>query len=317
MAISRRFTRVGIEVVEDDIFMFSLDNLTSILQPEQIDSFRFSGKSLIGTLPRVFGGQVLGQALQAATVTVGNDRHAHSVHAHFLRIGDIHQDIIYQVGVVRDGGSFSTRSVVAEQAGKAIFHATLSFHITEPGLSHQMGMPEDIPGPNMLENEADRRNRLGMPTPRFPMMALLPKETLDVRQRFPLEGVDVAHREPFQGFWFKFGEAFFRNPQNQAISDNIVTHQALLAFVSDMGLLSTGIRPHTETVSRDKIQAASLDHSIWMHAPVRVDQWLYYHTDSPLAGGGRDFCRGSIFTESGVLVASTAQEALIRIRNDV
>lgn len=297
--------------------MFSLENLTSVLQPEKIDSFRFCGKSLVGTLPRVFGGQVLGQALQAATATVANDRHTHSVHAHFLRIGDIHQDINYQVDVVRDGGSFSTRSVVAEQAGKAIFHATLSFHIAEPGLSHQMAMPADIPRPNTLENEADRRKRLGMPTPRFPMMALLPKETLDIRQRFPLEGVDVVHREPFQGFWFKFGEAFFNNPANQALSENLVTHQALLAFVSDMGLLSTGIRPHTATISRDKIQAASLDHSIWLHAPARVDQWLYYHTDSPLAGGGRDFCRGSIFTESGVLIASTAQEALIRQRSDV
>ena len=297
-------------MVDDGTNMFSIDNLTSVLQPEQMDSFRFCGKSLVGTLPRVFGGQVLGQALHAATATVGNDRHAHSVHAHFLRIGDIHQD------VVRDGGSFSTRSIVAEQAGKAIFHATLSFHIPESGLSHQMAMPDDIPRPDELENEADRRQRLGMATPRFPMMALLPKATLDVRQRFPLEGVDVVHREPFQGFWFKFGEAFFGNPENQALSDSRVTHQALLAFVSDMGLLSTGIRPHTESMLRDKIQAASLDHSIWLHAPARVDQWLYYHTDSPLAGGGRDFCRGSIFTESGILVASTAQEALIRIRNE-
>ena len=214
--------------------MFSLADLVAYLNPARISATQFRGRAFADELPRVFGGQVLAQALQSAQSTVDGAKSTHSIHAHFLRIGMIGTDIHYQVDTVRDGASFSTRNVIAEQNGKAIFQATVSFHIAEDGLSHQQVMPAGIPEPEALENEIDRRQRLGI-TPRNIMMNLLTKDIIDVRMRFPMDSPDIPHAEPVQGFWFRF---------NRAIGDKQLTHQALVAFVSDMGLLSTGLRPH-------------------------------------------------------------------------
>lgn len=287
--------------------MFSLSDLVNYLSPTQESANQFVGRAFADDLPRVFGGQVLAQALQAAQGTVAENKSPHSIHAHFLRTGVIGVDIFYHVELIRDGASFSTRLVTAEQNGKSIFQATISFHISEDGLVHQQSMPIDIPSPDSLENESDRRHRLGI-IPRNIMMNLLTKEMVDIRMRYPMDQPETPHTDPVQGFWFKF---------NRSIGESSLTHQALIAFVSDMGLLSTGLRPHIDGTTRENIQAASLDHALWFHGPVRADQWTYYHCDSPIAGSGRNFNRGSFYTEDGRLIASTAQEALIRLRNDI
>jgi acyl-CoA thioesterase-2 len=252
----------------------------------------------------VFGGQTLGQALVAAVRTVPPDRIAHSLHAYFLQPGDLTRPIIYGVERVRDGGSFTTRRVTATQHGRAMFVMSVSFHKLEPGLDHQETTPQ-VPPPEGLPSERDLKAR---------MMTELPEAMRRYwEQDRPIEmrPVDVSRyfaREkgtPEQYIWMR---ATGRLP------DDAPLHQCVLAYASDFSLLDTALIAHGKLMFDKDIQLASLDHALWFHRPFRADEWLLYAQDSPSSHGSRGFCRGSIFTRDGVLVASVAQEGLMRQR---
>jgi acyl-CoA thioesterase II len=281
----------------------TLADLLHLLDLEQIERNIFRGESHdIGT-PQVFGGQVLAQALSAANTTVKKGI-VHSLHAYFLRRGDINAPIVYQVDHARNGLSFSNRRIVAIQHGKQIFNMTASFQIPEDGLEHQVVMP-DVPGPDGLADITDvkpeelekwpEKLRRYLKTPR-------PFHMRPVRR----DAMDNNNPEPVQYAWMK---------AVGSLPDDLDLHQVLLAYISDLQLLGTATLPHGDRqFRRENLQMASLDHAMWFHKPSRVDEWLLFSYDSPRAAGARGLARGLIFDQSGVLVASTAQEGLIRLR---
>jgi acyl-CoA thioesterase-2 len=282
----------------------AIENLLSILDLEPLEDNLFRGRSPQQSWQRVFGGQTLGQALVAAVRTVPAERVAHSLHAYFLQPGDLTRPIIYGVDRVRDGGSFTTRRVTATQHGRAMFVMSVSFHKAEPGLDHQDPMPK-VPMPEDLPSERDLRSR---------MLAELPEAMRKYwEQDRPIEmrPVDVSRyfarekRTPAQYVWMR---ATGRLP------DDAPLHQCVLAYASDFSLLDTALIAHGKLMFDKDIQLASLDHALWFHRPFRADEWLLYAQDSPSAHGARGFCRGSIFTREGMLVASVAQEGLTRPR---
>lgn len=278
----------------------TLDKLLSYLEVEQIDKYLFIGKSPRKPA-RVFGGQVLAQSLSSAIRTVEPDRIPHSMHAYFLRPGDPEKQIVYEVDPIRDGKSFTTRRVVAKQNGRAIFNTSVSFQVGEEGLSHQIQMP-DVPPPEELETaqaalaKFARENPDAMP---FPMTSPIERRPVNPRDR-----ENPQPEEPVQHIWFKV---------QGDLGDDLSRHQTLLAYISDFGLLGTALYPHAVAPHSDGIQAASLDHALWFHHPFRIDDYLLYTIDSPAAAAGRGLSRGSFYTRDGILVASTAQEALIRV----
>lgn len=282
----------------------AVDELLSLLQLERLEDNLFRGESRdIGTR-YVFGGQVLGQALSAAQQTVEGDRSAHSLHAYFLRAGDIAKPIIYHVERTRDGGSFSMRRVTAIQHGQAIFNFAASFQVEETGVEHQLPMPS-VPKPEDLQPDA------GLPAE---VLAKLPTKLqrwfgrsgpFEFRHVYPRDDLNPPKRPPFQQVWFRLSS---RAPDNPAL------HRALLAYASDFHLIGTTMFPHGISFLQRNVQVASLDHALWFHRPFRVDEWLLYSCDSPTAQGGRGLARGMIYSEDGRLVASTAQEGLIRLR---
>ena len=284
----------------------AVQDLLAILDLEVLEQNLFRGRSPQVGWQRVFGGQVIGQALVAASRTV-EGRSPHSLHGYFLLPGDPKVPIIYDVERIRDGRSFTTRRVKAIQHGQPIFTLSASFHIDEPGLSHQMAMP-DVPKPDQLPSESDIRERV-MPLMPDPVRAYFERERpIELR---PVEFKRYMTRdglEPYFNVWIR---ATGKLPEDPAI------HQAVLAYASDMTLLDSTLVAHGRTVFEREIQAASLDHALWFHRPFRADEWLLYAQDSPFAGGARGFARGSIFTSDGVLVASVAQEGLIRHRPDL
>ncbi|MFO1150201.1 MAG: acyl-CoA thioesterase II [Alsobacter sp.] len=282
----------------------AVDALVSLLDLEVLEENLFRGRSPQSSWQRVFGGQVIGQALVAACRTV-EGRAPHSLHAYFLRPGDPAVPIIYDVERVRDGGSFSTRRVKAIQHGHAIFILSASFQKDEPGLAHGMPMP-DVPKPEELPPESAIREK---------MMPLLPSA---VRRYFeqerPIELRPVQYerwftREPKPPVFHVWIRATGRLPDDPAI------HQCVLAYASDMTLLDSTLIAHGRSVFEPSIQAASLDHALWFHRPFRADEWLLYAQDSPSSGGARGFARGSIFSRAGDLIASVAQEGLVRLRD--
>jgi acyl-CoA thioesterase-2 len=290
--------------------MLDLKSLLDNLHVEQLDKYLFRGGAVhIGTT-RVFGGQVLAQSLNAAFRSVPEERKPHSLHGYFLRPGDLSRQIIYEVDPIRDGRSFSTRRVVAKQNGEAIFNCSISFHKDEDGLEHQMDMPDGIPMPEDLPSDEDYAEQLAKTKPeisveKYKSIFLLPgKHIVDIRSAFPLTTLEPQVETPSHGYWFKF---------HKDIGDDPIVHRTLLAFISDKGLLSTGLRPHPVSWLTHKIIGASLDHAMWFHGDIRVDQWIYYHMDSPKAARARDFNRGSFYTHDGQLIASSAQEGLIRL----
>lgn len=262
----------------------------------------FRGTSPKAGWQRVFGGQVLGQALVAASRTVEEPRAAHSLHGYFLIGGDPNRPIIYEVERVRDGGSFTTRRVKAIQAGMAIFVMSASFHRAEPGFEHQITMPK-VPRPDELPSEREL------------MEKLLPRMPEPIRKYFqrkrPIELRPVGFErymrrqkgEPQQCVWMRASGRLPDDPQ---------LHQCVLAYASDMTLLDTALIAHGRMLFDPDLQMASLDHALWLHRPFRADEWLLYSQDSPSAQGARGFCRGSVFTAAGELVASVAQEGLMR-----
>ena len=284
----------------------AVQDLLAILDLEVLEQNLFRGRSPQVGWQRVFGGQVIGQALVAASRTI-EGRSPHSLHGYFLLPGDPKVPIIYDVERIRDGRSFTTRRVKAIQHGQPIFTLSASFHIDEPGLSHQMAMP-DVPKPDQLPSESDIRERV-MPLMPDPVRAYFERERpielrpVEFKRYMTRDGLD-----PYFNVWIR---------ATSTLPDDPAIHQAVLAYASDMTLLDSTLVAHGRTVFEREIQAASLDHALWFHRPFRADEWLLYAQDSPFAGGARGFARGSIFTSDGVLVASVAQEGLIRHRPDL
>jgi len=285
----------------------AIQDVLSILDLEQLEVNLFRGRSPQSRWQRVFGGQVIGQALVAACRTVEDvaTRPPHSLHAYFLLGGDPKVPIIYEVDRIRDGRSFTTRRVVAIQHGRAIYSMSVSFHIAEQGWSHQFEMP-DVPKPDQLPSEAEVRDKL-LPRMSEPVRRYYERERpIELR---PVEyGRYLGEKIPGNRFhiWFR---ATGRLPDEPAI------HQCVLAYASDMTLLDTALVPLGKTVFNEDIMAASLDHALWFHRPFRADEWLLYAEDSPNLGGARGFARGLIFTADGTLVASVAQEGMLRQRH--
>lgn len=277
-----------------------LDNLLKLLEVAQIDKYLFSGNSPKRP-SRIFGGQVLAQALNSAIRTVGTDRTAHSLHAYFLRPGNPEKQIIYHVDPIRDGKSFTTRNVVARQDGIAIFSSSISFHIEEPGLSHQFAMPT-VPPPEALESDFERWTKMAKENPG----EIEPPDVLPIERRpvQPRDALNPQPQEPHQQIWFR---------ARGDLGDDLCRHQTMLAFISDFGLLGAALLPHPYTGRSKELQFASLDHALWFHRPFRADEYLLYSLDSPVADGARGYSRGSFYTREGILVASTAQESLLRL----
>ena len=282
----------------------ALNKLIKLLDLETLEENLFRGQSENIGGPRVFGGQVIGQALTAAVRTVPEKRFVHSLHAYFLRPGDMEYPIIYDVERTRDGGSFTTRRVVAIQKGEPIFDMALSFHKVEKGPSHQIDML-DIPGPNECTSELEVRKKMIDKVPAKYRDFFLRERPIEIRN-LPGEGMfeEPTKKEPYKHVWMK---AVGKLP------DDGVHHQAILAYASDMGLLSTSMNPHKLSFAKGNVMSASLDHAMWFHRPFRADEWMLYSTDSPSASNARGFNRGSVYTEDGTLVASAVQEGLMRV----
>ena len=284
----------------------AVEELLSLLQLERLEDNLFRGESRdIGTR-YVFGGQVLGQALSAAQQTVEPDRSAHSLHAYFLRAGDIEKPIIYHVERTRDGGSFSMRRVTAIQHGQPIFNFAASFQVEEAGVEHQLPMPS-VPKPEDVEPvEALPAEELARLPPKLQRW-FGRSGPFEFRHVYPRDELNPPKRPPFQQVWFRLAE-----PMPDATP---ALHRALLAYSSDFHLIGTTMFPHGVSFLQRNVQVASLDHAMWFHRPFRIDEWLLYSCDSPTAQGARGLARGMIYSEDGRLVASTAQEGLVRIRN--
>ncbi len=281
-----------------------LADVVKLLQLERIEKNIFRGESRDIGSPQVFGGQVLGQALSAAHNTV-EDRAPHSLHAYFLRRGDFNSPIVYQVERARDGGSFSNRRVVAVQHGQPIFNMAASFQHLEQGLEHQAEMPE-VAGPEGLQSAFDIRQAILDKVPEKMRRYLAHQPPFEFRPVLPPNFLNPVKLPPIKHVWMR---ACDRLPDEPAL------HRNLLAYISDYELLGTATLPHALRFDQGHVQMASLDHAMWFHCPVRVDQWLLYSFDSPRAFGGRGTSRGMIFTQDGKLVASTAQEGLIRVKH--
>lgn len=280
--------------------------LVGLLQLERLEDNLFRGQSRdIGT-KFVFGGQVLGQALAAAQNTVDPVREAHSLHAYFLRAGDIDAPIVYSVERTRDGGSFSSRRVVAIQHGQPILNGSVSFQTPEKSFEHQSSMP-DVPAPEDIQPmqalSAERLAQLPVKLQRW----LGIDTPIEFRHVWPQDKLHPEKRPAIQHVWFRLAHPIDQSP---------AMHRALLAYASDFNLIGTATLPHGISFYAQNVQVASLDHALWFHRPFRVDEWLLYSFDSPTAQGARGFARGQIFSRDGRLVASTAQEGLIRLRAD-
>ena len=267
------------------------------IAPRQTDAFTFIGDSLMPQ-QRIFGGQVVAQCLMAANQTVESELNAHSLHAYFLRAGDPSSPIDFEVDPIRDGRSFSTRRVVARQKGEAIFNTSISYHCEEEGVSHCFSMPE-VPAPR---SEADDLSSFRGFTTKPGDPNLIDLYQIE-RQRVTEY---LAEEQP------PLGRSWFRAVG--PLPDDRATHQAALVMISDYSLLSTVFYPHPFSNPIKHFMAASLDHAIWFHHPGKMDDWVLYDCDSPRAGGGRGFSRGFLWSQDGTLLASTAQESLMRVK---
>lgn len=281
------------------------ETLVDTLQLERIEENLFRGTSPDTSPGRIFGGQVIAQALLAAYETV-EARVCHSLHCYFIRPGDPTVPIVFEVDRSRDGGSFTTRRVVAVQHGQQIFNLAASFQVEEQGMEHQAEMPA-APPVDELEDDFERQKRLmkdAPPEQREWLERPRPIEMRTVGGRW--DGPKPRPQEPVQQLWFRAKDAIGGDPH---------MHQVILAYASDMSLLGTSLRPHGVNWNTPGMQTASLDHAMWFHRPTDFNEWHLYHQDSPSASGGRGFNLGYIYRASdGALVASCAQEGLMRIR---
>ena len=281
------------------------EGLVTLLDVEELDVDLYRGPQNPGGKGRVFGGQVIAQALMSAVHSVDPERVAHSLHAYFMRPGDEDFPIIYRVERDYDGGSFSNRRVIAMQRGKPILNMTASFHRREKGLEHQLAMP-DVPAPDDLPSEAELFQRYKDKVPEKVFKFMTRSRPIEIRPVEQWSTIEPEKRDPVRNLWIR---------ASGSIGEDPLMHRAVLAFASDMALLSTCMQPHGVSWMTRQMQSASLDHAVWFHDDVRMDDWLLYSTDSPWSGGARGFNRGQLFTRDGKLVASTAQEGLIRLRD--
>lgn len=279
-----------------------LDNLVHMLALEKIEENLFRGVSQDLGFKQLFGGQVLGQALSAASQTVDPERHVHSVHGYFLRPGDATMPIVYQVDPLRDGGSFTTRRVQAVQKGKPIFTMICSFQGDEEGFEHQTTMPE-VPGPDNLMNETELTRKFQHLIHEKIREKILVDKPIEIRPVEIFNPFSPEPAKPVRQMWFRADGSLPDDPQ---------LHRYLLAYASDFHLLGTAMMPHGVSSWNPSMQVASLDHALWFHHPLRMDDWLLYSMDSPTASGARGLSRGQIFNRDGVLVASVTQESLMR-----
>ena len=289
---------------KDNTLHASIERLIELLDLESIEKNIFRGESQDIGSPQVFGGQVLGQALIAASRTVEN-RDVHSLHAYFLRRGDFEAPIVYEVDRARDGGSFSNRRVIAVQHGEQIFNMTASFQKPEEGLEHQTTMPK-VPQPEELEDLRD------LIKPEWVEKLPSRMQRMLTRQRpFEVRPVELPYflnnktKEPIKHAWIRV---------KGSIPKDFQLHQALLAYISDYNLLTTAILPHGTNFMQNRFQMASLDHAMWFHKTCLVNEWMLFAYDSPRSSGARGFATGYIFSQGGILIASMAQEGLMRIK---
>jgi len=279
-----------------------LEELLQLLKLEKIEENIFRGQSQDLGFGAVFGGQVLGQALSAASQTVPRIRRAHSLHAYFLRHGDDTKPIVYDVDCIRDGKSFTTRRVRAIQKGRSIFSMSASFQIQEPGFDHQDTVPE-VPGPDGIESELEMSRKVADRIPEKLRDRILCEKPIEIRPVNPINPFAPEKREPIKYNWFR---AISQMPDDPA------AHQYLLAYASDFHLVGTSLYPHGHSYWEQDLQTASLDHAMWFHRDFRMDDWLLYVMHSPNASGARGLSFGRVYTRDGKLVASVAQEGLIR-----
>lgn len=279
-----------------------IDRLLALLDVEELDADLYRGRNESDRPGRIFGGQVAAQALAAAIRTVASDRRAHSLHGYFLRPGDPTAPVIYTVQRLRDGRSFTNRHVIGLQRGKAIFDASVSFQIGERGYEHQMPMPA-APDPESLPTREELVRRHFDAIPEADRHWVARKRDIDTRH---VELPTYFGGGPRSGL----NLVWFRVPCR--IGDDPDQHLHLLTYLSDMTLLDNVVLPHGRRGALGPLMVASIDHALWFHRPVRVDEWLLYAQDSPAATGARGFARGSIFSRGGTLVASVAQEGLVR-----
>ncbi|MDP3895661.1 MAG: acyl-CoA thioesterase II [Mesorhizobium sp.] len=285
--------------------MTGSQTLLSILELETLEHNLFRGRSPSTSWQRVFGGQVIAQALVAAQRTVAADRYVHSLHAYFMLGGDPAIPIVYEVDRLRDGGSFATRRVTAIQHGKAIFSLEASFQVEETGLDHQVPMPLDLPQPETLLSHSELVGELGDAIPEGVARFWKREGPIEMKPVSLVHYTSRAKLEPKQQVWVRVKESV---PTDRA------TQAAVLAYLSDMTLLDTSTFAHGRALFDADIQAASLDHAMWFHRPSRLDGWLLYTQDSPSSSGSRGFTRGALYERDGTLVASVAQEGLVRLR---
>ena len=283
---------------------YDIDDLLGLLDLEPIEFNIYRGRNRDIGSGRVFGGQVMAQALVAAQRTVDEDRAAHSMHGYFILPGDLASPIVYFVDRLRDGKSFATRRVTAIQHGQAVFNMSVSFHRDEQGIEHQIPMP-DVPAPEKLPTELELIRAGADRIPDALRPVLTQDRPIDVRN-VAVDPFDRTPRLPVRHMWLR---------ADGAMPDGRADHQAVLAYATDYGLLATAVQPHGLLIRDPRLQAATLDHAIWFHRPFRMDDWLLYTMDSPAAAGARGFTRGTVFTRAGTLVASVTQEGLLRLRD--
>jgi len=282
-----------------------LQQLFDHLDLETIDTNLYRTRHKNEGWKQVYGGQVLAQALLCSSCTVAEEFQPHSLHAYFLRPGNMKAPIIYSVDRSRDGRSFTTRRVLASQRGEVIFIMSASFHKTEPGLSHQIAMPE-VPPPSECLTRQQVAERFRDDLPAEMLQRLSRPFAIDLRPIEPDNILNPHKGQPHRSFWMKL---------DATLPADYSRHSHMLAYASDMTLLETSLIPHGLSMFNPQLQMASLDHSMWFHRPFRMDEWLLYVQDSPASAGARGFSRGSFFTQAGELVASVAQEGLIRLRD--
>ncbi|MES9971786.1 MAG: acyl-CoA thioesterase II [Candidatus Thiodiazotropha sp.] len=281
-----------------------LQKLLAIIKLREVDEVTFIGDNVPVFFNQVFGGQILAQALSAALRTVPQDRIVHSSHAYFIRRGNPQQPITFTVENVRDGGSFNTRRVVASQQDQSIFITSFSFQTRESGHRFQVPMPATLE-PDTLGDESERWNQ-------HPLVVAKPEmrthfQPLDIRHTAPVDWFEPEVQSPQTGVWMR---------TRGRLPDQAAVHQSMLAYFSDFFLYGTSLRPHALSIHMPSMQSASLDHSIWFHDDFRADEWLYYDLESSWTGNARGLNFGKFFTRDGRLVASTAQEGLMRVRKD-
>jgi acyl-CoA thioesterase-2 len=283
----------------------AMDELLAILDLERLEHNLFRGRSPNLDWQRVFGGQTVAQALVAAQRTVEPARHVHSLHGYFMRPGDTRLPIVYEVDRIRDGTSFTTRRVVAVQHGHAIFSLEASFQRDEPGLEHQLPMPLDVPDPDTLLSQPELIGKYGDAVPEGVRRYWERERPLEMKPVMLKHYTSREKLDPVQHIWIR---------TSGPVPDDRATQAAVLAYLSDMTLLDTSTFAHGRAVFDRDIQAASLDHAMWFHRPHRLDDWVLYTQDSPSTQGSRGFTRGLMFARDGTLIASVAQEGLIRLR---